>query len=162
MATNISPSFTHKMAAKIIWHRYGSKLRHCHHMYMQTSPAASCEWPGSCWMRCYQGRRPLSSRWPVTSTPSLPNDERCASRWNLWSRPWPRWRRTLVVVAARCWAADRDETSWITWRRFRHRSNSSPSLPAASCRYIAVTLSFAPRPKSRTSVWDQNLRPACN
>ena len=30
--TNISKSFTHKMAAKINWHRYGTKLPHCHHM----------------------------------------------------------------------------------------------------------------------------------
>ena len=28
--TNISQSFTCKMAAKINWHRYGTKLRHCH------------------------------------------------------------------------------------------------------------------------------------
>jgi len=28
--TNISESFTHKMAAKTSWHRYGTKLRHCH------------------------------------------------------------------------------------------------------------------------------------
>jgi len=26
--------FTHKMAAKTSWHRYGTKLRHCHHMYI--------------------------------------------------------------------------------------------------------------------------------
>ena len=31
--TNISDSFTHKMAAKTSWHRYGTKLRHCHPMY---------------------------------------------------------------------------------------------------------------------------------
>jgi len=30
---NIYDSFTSKMAAKISWHRYESKLRHCHHMY---------------------------------------------------------------------------------------------------------------------------------
>ena len=27
--TNISNSFTHKIAAKASWHRYGTKLRHC-------------------------------------------------------------------------------------------------------------------------------------
>ena len=32
--TNISKSFTHKMAAKTSWHRYGTKLRHCHRMYI--------------------------------------------------------------------------------------------------------------------------------
>jgi len=31
--TNISKHFTHKMAAKTSWHRYGTKLRHCHTMY---------------------------------------------------------------------------------------------------------------------------------
>ena len=30
---DISRSFTHKMAAKINWHRYGTKLRHCHSIY---------------------------------------------------------------------------------------------------------------------------------
>jgi len=29
-ATNISKSFTYKMAAKLNWHRYGTKLRHRH------------------------------------------------------------------------------------------------------------------------------------
>ena len=32
-ARNISRSFTYKMAAEINWHRYGTKLRHCHPMY---------------------------------------------------------------------------------------------------------------------------------
>ena len=31
--TNISESFTYKMAATINWHRRGTKLRHCHPMY---------------------------------------------------------------------------------------------------------------------------------
>jgi len=31
--TNISHSFTYNMAAKINWHRYGRKLRHCHAIY---------------------------------------------------------------------------------------------------------------------------------
>ena len=30
---NIYESFTHKMAAKISWHRYESKLRQCHRVY---------------------------------------------------------------------------------------------------------------------------------
>ena len=30
-----SKSFTYKMAAKTSWHRYGTKLRHCHPMYKQ-------------------------------------------------------------------------------------------------------------------------------
>jgi len=28
-------SFTHKMGAKTSWHRYGTKLRHCHPMCKQ-------------------------------------------------------------------------------------------------------------------------------
>jgi len=32
--TNISKSFTYKMAVKTSWHRYGTKLRHCHLMYI--------------------------------------------------------------------------------------------------------------------------------
>jgi len=35
--TNISESFTHKMAAKTSWHRYGRKLRHCHRNYVATT-----------------------------------------------------------------------------------------------------------------------------
>jgi len=31
--TNISKNFTHKLGAKTSWHRYGTKLRHCHRMY---------------------------------------------------------------------------------------------------------------------------------
>jgi len=34
--TNIYYSFTYKMAAKINWHRYGTKLRHYHHLCIQT------------------------------------------------------------------------------------------------------------------------------
>jgi len=34
MVTNISQRFTYKMAAKINWHRYGTKLRHWHPMYI--------------------------------------------------------------------------------------------------------------------------------
>jgi len=32
--TDISKSFTYKMAPKTSWHRYGTKLRHCHPVYM--------------------------------------------------------------------------------------------------------------------------------
>ena len=31
--TNIFKSFTYKMAAETNWHRYGTKLRHCHPLY---------------------------------------------------------------------------------------------------------------------------------
>ena len=34
--TNISRSFTRKMVAKTGWHRYGTKLRHCHHICTNT------------------------------------------------------------------------------------------------------------------------------
>ena len=33
---NIYESFTNKMAAKTSWHKYGTKLRHCHPMYINT------------------------------------------------------------------------------------------------------------------------------
>ena len=32
--TNISKSFAYKMVAKTSWHRYGTKLCHCHPVYM--------------------------------------------------------------------------------------------------------------------------------
>jgi len=36
--TNISKSFTHKMATETSWHRYGTKLRHSHPMYTPPAP----------------------------------------------------------------------------------------------------------------------------
>jgi len=35
--TIISQSFTYKMATKVNWHRYGTKLRHCHPVYFHIS-----------------------------------------------------------------------------------------------------------------------------
>jgi len=35
--------FTYKMAAKINWHRYGTKLRHCHPMYRGDGALLPCE-----------------------------------------------------------------------------------------------------------------------
>jgi len=35
--TNLSQSFTHKMAVKTSWHRYGTKLRHCHPVYTRVA-----------------------------------------------------------------------------------------------------------------------------
>ena len=32
--------FTYKMAAKASWHRYGTKLRHCHPMYFNVRSKA--------------------------------------------------------------------------------------------------------------------------
>ena len=40
--TNISKSFTYKMAAKTSWHRYGTKLRHCRLMYTIGHEMRSC------------------------------------------------------------------------------------------------------------------------
>jgi len=34
--TNISQSFTYETAAKINWYKYGTKLRHCHSLYIST------------------------------------------------------------------------------------------------------------------------------
>jgi len=36
---NTSKSFTHKMAAKTSWHRYGTKLRHGYPVYRQRKGA---------------------------------------------------------------------------------------------------------------------------
>ena len=35
--------FTYKMAAKINWHRYGTKLRHCQPVYNKTQAVLSHE-----------------------------------------------------------------------------------------------------------------------
>jgi len=36
--TNISQSFKHNMASKTSWHRYVTKLCHCHPMYSRMHP----------------------------------------------------------------------------------------------------------------------------
>ena len=46
ITTNISQSFTYKMAAKINWHRYGTKLRHCHPMYRSEGQMPRCSGRG--------------------------------------------------------------------------------------------------------------------
>ena len=40
--TNISTSFTHKMATETSLHRYGTKLRHCHPVSRISLCSASC------------------------------------------------------------------------------------------------------------------------
>jgi len=42
--TNISKSFTHKMAAKTSWHRYGTKLRDFHRMYRKAAARTFGSW----------------------------------------------------------------------------------------------------------------------
>ena len=49
--TDISKSFTHKMAANTSWHRYRTTLRHCHPTYRagnESAPIqlAQCRFPG--------------------------------------------------------------------------------------------------------------------
>ena len=49
--TDISKSFTHKMAANTSWHRYRTTLRHCHLTYTagnESAPIqlAQCRFPG--------------------------------------------------------------------------------------------------------------------
>ena len=39
--THISRVFTYKMAAKINWHRYETKLRHCHRILFTTTHGSS-------------------------------------------------------------------------------------------------------------------------
>ena len=41
---NIYESFTHKMAAKTSWHRYGTKLRHCYPMHNAFSKQPPSWW----------------------------------------------------------------------------------------------------------------------
>jgi len=41
---NIYESFTHKMAAKTSWHRYGTKLRHCQPMYLARLTPSVINW----------------------------------------------------------------------------------------------------------------------
>jgi len=44
---NIYESFTHKMAAKTSWHRYGTKLRHCYPMHNAFSKQPPSWWKHS-------------------------------------------------------------------------------------------------------------------
>ena len=42
--TNISKGFTHKTAAITSWHRYGTKLRHCHTMSIVYTRLSLADW----------------------------------------------------------------------------------------------------------------------
>ena len=44
MVTNISESFTYKLAAKINWHRYGTEFCHYHPLYATTMRHNCCHW----------------------------------------------------------------------------------------------------------------------
>jgi len=54
---NIYESFTHKMAEKTSWHRYGRKLRYCHPVYMPSVLLPSVLW--RCWLGGRKGIRPV-------------------------------------------------------------------------------------------------------
>jgi len=51
---NICTSFTYKMAAKTSWHRYGTKLSHCHHMYTNTLHTFNDPFSGTTQVSQYQ------------------------------------------------------------------------------------------------------------
>ena len=72
--TNTSQSFTYKMAAKINWHRYWTKLRHCHPMYCDEHACCVC-------VRLFVCPRGANIS-PVLNVQSVPNFYACY----LW--PW--------------------------------------------------------------------------
>jgi len=80
--TNIYQSFTHKMAVKTSWRRYGTKLRHCHPVYtaftylltrsvraLQDAENAICCMNGQ-WI----GSRAIRTNW-ATRKPPAPNQK---------------------------------------------------------------------------------------
>jgi len=69
--TNISKSFTHKMAAKTSWHRYGTKLRHCHPMYMVTVSGYTVRVIGRDIKQCCDPSGQVFVRLSVSHTPRL-------------------------------------------------------------------------------------------
>ena len=71
--TNISKSFTHKMAAETSWHRQGTNLRHCHIMYTSSLTKSfdtlqTCVVDGencSCYYVRYRRAKFLPDPWPT-------------------------------------------------------------------------------------------------
>ena len=66
---NIYESFTHKMAAKTSWHRYGTKWRHCHPMYFYVHVARRLQFPHR------QRRPPFASLLSITRHHANPHIE---------------------------------------------------------------------------------------
>jgi len=65
--TNISKSYTYKTAAKINWHRYGTKLRHCHPMYSPRTVATTSAVPATKPEAAAVGD-PQDGRWKIMLT----------------------------------------------------------------------------------------------
>ena len=132
---DISRSFTYKMAAKTNWHRYGTKLRHCHPMY-------SC-----------RRREPAIGRY-LSPAPELNSGQRHAlirgavasPRGGLgWTCP-PHfcWRSLLKLIRLPCLSTPHI----LTWRR--------------PCRGTSTQARYACRVHSgerKTSVWCLSVCP---
>jgi len=95
--TNISKSFTHKMAAETSWHRYGTKLRHCHPMYRHNSVSVTVTrwWQLTAENRRYLLRRRYDWSWKIGTTRS-----------HALNGLWPRLSDCLgLLFTARCYAS---------------------------------------------------------
>jgi len=88
--------FTYKMAAKINWHRYGTKLHHCHPMYRGSVNWATCSLASSClrrqaaiilyWWKTGKtaagyGRESLHEMWSAVYSASLVVGSRSSNKW---------------------------------------------------------------------------------
>ena len=71
--TNIYQSFAYRTAAEINWHRCGTELRHCHHVYNQPMASGVCD---------SETRRPTVTtyRYMLSNVPSRSHSSsRCSS-----------------------------------------------------------------------------------
>ena len=114
---NISRSFTHKMAAKTSWHRYGSKLRHGHPAYLLSPPFVRLSVCPS--QAGVVSKRLDESSWflewrPPSAYPTLSYKE-------LWVSP-----KTKVLPSGTL-SQTRDLEDFATASRSRCRQNSSSS-----------------------------------
>jgi len=88
--------FTYKMAAKINWHRYGTKLHNCHPMYRGSVNWATCLLASSClrrqaaiilyWWKTWKtaagyGRESLHEMWSAVYSSSLAVGSRSSNKW---------------------------------------------------------------------------------
>ena len=116
--TNITQSFTYKMAEKIDWHRYETKLCHCHPVMKYSKlrlcwtssgwagPAgAECRrWPTSRDQLYCQSSSPAATLWG--KTPPAPTPQRQQFKKYSLFKSWDL-NLTVPSVLWRCWLGDR-------------------------------------------------------
>jgi len=162
--TNISQSFTYTMeAAKINWHRYGTKLRHCHpvHKMMEqwrrlqrrhlaTAQSARTNSFRKCTCRCCEIRRPMREASVQKHVQSSPCFYRAALYASAVYTSWPCVRLCLSQV----WVLSKrmNESNWL-W----HGSFLRPITHCVLTKF-AYLQNKGIVPSRRSSLWITPIR----